>query len=75
MFGEQLTARAALTVPDPHAVVVVVTAGTGYSVLPRSLCEEHLAVGRLVLLGTRLRSRRLNTLYLVQRPAPTPTRT
>ncbi|WP_390899170.1 hypothetical protein [Streptomyces mirabilis] len=34
VFGKQLSARAA------------VTAGAGYSVLPRSLCEEHLCDGR-----------------------------
>jgi DNA-binding transcriptional LysR family regulator len=54
-------------VPNLHAVVSAVTAGSGYSVLPRSLCEEHLAAGRLVLLHYPAEPP-LNTLFLVQRP-------
>ncbi|MFF7335133.1 LysR family transcriptional regulator [Streptomyces sp. NPDC090306] len=67
VFGKQLTTRAALTVPNLHAVVAAVTAGAGYSVLPRSLCEEHLRTGRLVLLHSPAEPP-LNTLFLVQRP-------
>jgi DNA-binding transcriptional LysR family regulator len=67
VFGKQLAARAALTVPNLYAVVSAVTAGAGYSVLPRSLCEEHLAAGRLVLLHDPSEPP-LNTLFLVQRP-------
>ncbi|WP_420719356.1 LysR substrate-binding domain-containing protein [Streptomyces sp. RTd22] len=49
-FGKQLTARAAVTVPNLYAVLSAVNAGAGYSVLPRSLCQEHLDSGRLALL-------------------------
>jgi DNA-binding transcriptional LysR family regulator len=65
VFGEQLSARAAVTVPNLYAVVSAVTAGAGYSVLPRSLCEEHLADGRLALLHEPVEPP-LNTLFLVQ---------
>ncbi|MER5532949.1 LysR family transcriptional regulator [Streptomyces mirabilis] len=67
VFGKQLSARAAVTVPNLYAVVSAVTAGAGYSVLPRSLCEEHLADGRLALLHEPVEPP-LNTLFLVQRP-------
>ncbi|MGP4083817.1 LysR family transcriptional regulator [Streptomyces sp. KR55] len=67
VFGRQLAARAALTVPNLHAVVAAVAAGAGYSVLPQSLCEEHLAAGRLALLHDP-QEPPLNTLFLVERP-------
>lgn len=67
VFGKQLAARAAVTVPNLYAVVSAVTAGAGYSVLPCSLCEEHLADGRLTLLHEPVEPP-LNTLFLVQRP-------
>lgn len=67
VFGRQLAARAAVTVPNLYAVVSAVGAGAGYSVLPRSLCQEHLADGRLVLLHDPAEPP-LNTLFLVQRP-------
>lgn len=67
VFGKPLTARAALTVPDLHAVVAALTAGSGYSVLPRSLCEQHLTAGTLTLLHDP-EEPPLNTLFLVQRP-------
>lgn len=53
--------------PNPYAVVSAVVAGAGYSVLPRSLCEEHLAAGRPVLLHDPAEAP-LNTLFLVQCP-------
>ncbi|MFE0449694.1 LysR family transcriptional regulator [Streptomyces sp. NPDC058914] len=67
VFGKQLTARAAVTVPNLYAVLSAVNAGAGYSVLPRSLCEDHLASGRLTLLHEP-EEPPLNTLFLVQRP-------
>jgi DNA-binding transcriptional LysR family regulator len=67
VFGKRLAARAAVTVPNLYAVVSALTAGAGYSVLPRSLCEEHLADGRLALLHEPVEPP-LNTLLLVQRP-------
>ncbi|MCZ0988770.1 LysR family transcriptional regulator [Streptomyces diastatochromogenes] len=67
VFGKQLTARAALTVPNLYAVLSAVTAGAGYSVLPRSLCQDHLDTGRLALLHEP-EEPPLNTLFLVQRP-------
>lgn len=67
VFGKQLTARAALTVPNLYAVLSAVNAGAGYSVLPRSLCQEYLDSGRLALLHNP-EEPPLNTLFLVQRP-------
>lgn len=67
VFGRQLTDRAAVTVPNLYAVLSTVTAGAGYSVLPRSLCQESLDSGRLVLLHDP-EEPPLNTLFLVQRP-------
>ncbi|MFJ9894568.1 LysR family transcriptional regulator [Streptomyces sp. NPDC091280] len=67
VFGKQLTARAAVTVPNLYAVLSAVNAGAGFSVLPRSLCQEHLDSGRLALLHTP-EEPPLNTLFLVQRP-------
>ncbi|MGW0818102.1 LysR family transcriptional regulator [Streptomyces viridiviolaceus] len=67
VFGKQLTARAAVTVPNLYAVLAAVASGAGYSVLPRSLCEEHLGSGRLVLLWEP-EEPPLNTLFLTQRP-------
>ncbi|MFI8189306.1 LysR family transcriptional regulator [Streptomyces sp. NPDC085946] len=67
VFGRQLTARPALTVPNLYAVLSAVTAGAGCSVLPRSLCQEHLDSGRLVLLHDP-QEPPLTTLFLVQRP-------
>ncbi|MEU6198579.1 LysR family transcriptional regulator [Streptomyces sp. NPDC047061] len=67
VFGRQLTARAALTVPNLYAVLSAVNAGAGYSVLPRSLCQDYLDSGRLALLHEP-EEPPLNTLFLVQRP-------
>ncbi|MFE5816128.1 LysR family transcriptional regulator [Streptomyces sp. NPDC056479] len=67
IFGKQLTARPAVTVPNLYAVLSAVNAGAGYSVLPRSLCQEYLDSGRLVLLHEP-QEPPLNTLFLVQRP-------
>ncbi|MEV7388174.1 LysR family transcriptional regulator [Streptomyces sp. NPDC091215] len=67
VFGRQLTARAAVTVPNLYAVLSAVNAGAGYSVLPRSLCQEYLDSGRLVRLHAP-EEPPLNTLFLVQRP-------
>ncbi|MGP9724388.1 LysR family transcriptional regulator [Corynebacterium sp. AOP40-9SA-29] len=68
VFGKQRPpASVALTVPNLHAVVSAVASGAGYSVLPQSLCEEHLRDGRLILLADP-EEPPLNTLFLVQRP-------
>ncbi|MFT4085155.1 MAG: LysR family transcriptional regulator [Nocardioides sp.] len=68
VFGKPAPAgHAALTVPNLHAVVAAVVAGAGYSVLPHSLCVEHLAAGRLAALDEP-EEPPLNTLFLVQRP-------
>ncbi|MFC8520740.1 LysR family transcriptional regulator [Streptomyces sp. NPDC057257] len=67
IFGKQLTALAAVTVPNLYAVLSAVNAGAGFSVLPRSLCQEYLDSGRLVLLHAP-QEPPLNTLFLVQRP-------
>lgn len=57
----------ALTVPNLHDVVAALTRGAGYSVVPRSLCSDLLAAGRLVQLDDPCDGP-LNTLFLVQRP-------
>ncbi|MGW2328294.1 LysR family transcriptional regulator [Streptomyces sp. NPDC001700] len=67
IFGRQLTTRAAVTVPNLYAVLSAVNAGTGVSVLPRSLCQEYLDSGRLALLHEP-EEPPLNTLFLIQRP-------
>ncbi|MFI1033927.1 LysR family transcriptional regulator [Streptomyces sp. NPDC020951] len=67
VFCKQLTARAAVTVPNLYAVLSAVNAGAGCSVLPHSLCQEYLDSGRLVLLHAS-EEPPLNTLFLVQRP-------
>ncbi|MFF3337011.1 LysR family transcriptional regulator [Streptomyces sp. NPDC002888] len=67
IFGKQLTALAAVTVPNLYAVLSAVNAGAGVSVLPRSLCQEYLDSGRLALLHDP-EEPPLNTLFLLQRP-------
>jgi DNA-binding transcriptional LysR family regulator len=68
VFGKQHpSSSAALTVPNLHAVIAAVAAGAGYSVLPRSICAEHLSDGRVVLANDP-EVPPLNTLFLVQRP-------
>ncbi|WP_205692787.1 LysR family transcriptional regulator [Cellulomonas sp. IC4_254] len=65
-FGKRSTARAAVTVPDLRGVVSAVTAGAGYSVLPRYLCQVELDAGDLVLLHD-VDPAPGNTVHLVQR--------
>nr|WP_308113623.1 LysR family transcriptional regulator [Kineosporia corallincola] len=68
VFGKQIPpGGAAMTVPNLHAVVAALVAGAGYSVLPRSICQEHLDAGRLLVLDDPAEPP-LNTLFLVQRP-------
>ncbi|NGO11001.1 LysR family transcriptional regulator [Streptomyces sp. HC44] len=67
VLGKQLTSRAAVTVPNLYAVLSAVNAGAGFSVLPRSLCQDHLDSGRLTVLHEPGEPP-LNTLFLVQRP-------
>ncbi len=68
VFGKPSPAGgSALTVPNLHAVVAAVVAGAGYSVLPRSICEEHLEAGRMVLVDDPTEPP-LNTMFLVRRP-------
>lgn len=66
VFGAQPPIGPALTVPSLHAVVGAVARGAGYAVVPRSLCLEHLATGRLVQLDCPCDGP-LNTLFLVER--------
>ncbi|AMW14739.1 LysR family transcriptional regulator [Streptomyces qaidamensis] len=67
VFGRRLNCRAAVSVPDLRAVLALVTAGAGFSVLPRYLCAGDLASGALVLLDTP-EDAPINTGFLVQRP-------
>ncbi|MFE6385440.1 LysR family transcriptional regulator [Nocardiopsis dassonvillei] len=67
VFGVRLTCAPAVTAPDLRGVVSAVTAGAGVTVLPRHLCRETLAEGRLVeLLAPE--EPPVTTLYLVRRP-------
>nr|WP_229925720.1 LysR family transcriptional regulator [Streptomyces longispororuber] len=67
VFGERLTARPALTVPDLRGVRAAVVAGAGVTVLPRYLCLDELASGALVPLLLP-EDPPINTGYLAQRP-------
>ncbi|GAA2518125.1 LysR family transcriptional regulator [Winogradskya humida] len=66
-FGKQLNARPAMTIPDLRGVLSATVAGAGWSVLPRFMCAEELATGRLVELHKPVEPP-TNTGYLVQRP-------
>ena len=67
VFGSRLTASAALTVPDLRGVLAAVTAGAGFTVLPRYLCLGEFASGALVALHEP-DDPPINTGYLVERP-------
>ncbi|MFI1171584.1 LysR family transcriptional regulator [Streptomyces melanogenes] len=67
VFGRRLSGEAALTVPDLRGVLAAVTAGAGFTVLPRYLCRADLDAGRLVAL-LEPEDAPINTAYLVQRP-------
>lgn len=68
VFGKQHPpVEPALTVPNLHAVVSAVSAGAGYSVVPRAICEDHIDDGRVVEINPSTETP-LNTLFLVQRP-------
>lgn len=67
VFGKRLSAQAALTVPDLRGAVSALVAGAGYSVLPRYLCQDQIAAGRLVVLHVPERAPS-NRNYLVLRP-------
>ncbi|UXY31387.1 LysR family transcriptional regulator [Streptomyces sp. HUAS TT20] len=67
VFGRRLSCPAALTVPDLRGVLAAVTAGAGFTVLPRYLCRDQLASGALVPLHEPA-DPPINTAFLVQRP-------
>ncbi|MFJ5073465.1 LysR family transcriptional regulator [Streptomyces sp. NPDC088553] len=67
VFGSRLSRSAAVTVPDLRGVLAAVTAGAGFTVLPRYLCEAELASGALVPLH-HPEDPPINTAYLTQRP-------
>ncbi|MFH9725162.1 LysR family transcriptional regulator [Streptomyces sp. NPDC017254] len=67
VFGARLSCPAAVTVPDLRGVLAAVSAGAGFTVLPRYLCEDELASGALVPL-LRPDDPPINTAYLAQRP-------
>ncbi|MGM7647939.1 LysR family transcriptional regulator [Nocardia sp. JW2] len=70
VFGRRLERRPAVVVPDLRAVLAVVTAGGGVSVLPRYLCASALAAGTvLALLDPE--DPPINTAYLVGRSTRT----
>jgi DNA-binding transcriptional LysR family regulator len=66
VFGTRLTRSPSVVVPDLRGVLAAVLAGAGVSVLPRYLCEEHIAAGRLRVLGAP-EEPPINTLFLVWR--------
>ncbi|MGW6564164.1 LysR family transcriptional regulator [Streptomyces sp. NPDC054975] len=67
VFDQRLGRRAAVTVPDLRGVLAAVTAGAGFTVLPRYLCQGELASGALVPLH-ETDDPPINTAYLAQRP-------
>jgi DNA-binding transcriptional LysR family regulator len=68
MLGCAPTGRAAVIVPDLRGLRAAAAAGAGATVLPRYLCADHLAAGRLIsVLDTD--DPPINTLYLVTRAA------
>ncbi|MFB8247126.1 LysR family transcriptional regulator [Streptomyces sp. NPDC055952] len=67
VFGRRLNERAAVSAPDLRAVLALVAAGAGFSVLPRYLCAAELDSGALVLLDAP-EDPPINTGFLVQRP-------
>ncbi|MCL3995630.1 LysR family transcriptional regulator [Streptomyces lavenduligriseus] len=67
VFGRRLTRTAAVTVPDLRGVLAAVTAGAGFGVLPRYLCQDLLESGVLVAL-LEPEDPPINTGFLVQRP-------
>lgn len=67
VFGGRLSRSAAVTVPDLRGVLAAVTAGAGFTVLPRYLCAAELASGALVPLHLP-DDPPINTAYLAQRP-------
>ncbi|MFD5441835.1 LysR family transcriptional regulator [Streptomyces tendae] len=67
VFGTRLSCPAAVTVPDLRGVLAAVTAGAGFTVLPRYLCHDKIADGTLVTLHEP-DDPPINTGYLVQRP-------
>ncbi|MFF4559844.1 LysR family transcriptional regulator [Streptomyces sp. NPDC001435] len=67
VFGRRLSCPAAVTVPDLRGVLAAVTAGAGFTVLPRYLCLDQLASGALVPLHEP-DDPPINTAFLVQRP-------
>ncbi|GJF27908.1 LysR family transcriptional regulator [Kitasatospora sp. NE20-6] len=74
VFDTRLAGPAALVVPDLRAVLAAVVAGAGITVLPRYLCAEDLAAGRLTALLAPA-DPPINTAYLVRRaggPEPRP---
>jgi DNA-binding transcriptional LysR family regulator len=50
VFRTRLTKTPAVVIPDLRGVLAAVVAGAGITVLPRYLCADELADGRLVLL-------------------------
>ncbi|MDQ3716790.1 MAG: substrate-binding domain-containing protein [Actinomycetota bacterium] len=67
-LGVAPSGRAVLVVPDLRGLRAAAVAGAGLTVLPRYLCAEDLAPGRLVsILDTD--DPPINTLYLVTRAA------
>jgi len=69
VFGRRLNCPAAVTIADLRGVLAAVTAGAGFSVLPRYLCHDQLASGALLALH-HPDDPPINTGYLVQRPGP-----
>ncbi|WP_432825855.1 LysR family transcriptional regulator [Dactylosporangium sp. CA-092794] len=66
VFGRRLTTSPAVVIPDLRGVLAAVTAGAGWSVLPRYLCAAELASGALRLLNDP-EDPPINTGFLVRR--------
>ncbi|AGZ42319.1 LysR family transcriptional regulator [Actinoplanes friuliensis] len=68
VFGRRLTKSPAVVIPDLRGVLAAVTAGAGWSVLPRYLCAAELASGALELLHDP-EDPPINTVFLIRRSA------
>jgi DNA-binding transcriptional LysR family regulator len=73
VFGTRPTSSAAIVIPDLRGVQSAATAGSGITVLPRYVCSDDLASGRLIVLHDPP-DPPINTIFLAARAgAPTDT--
>ncbi len=71
VFGAPPEASPSVVVPDLRGILALAVAGAGYTVLPRYLCREELASGKLVTLVDPDPCP-ARTMFLATRPGPGP---